>query len=533
MGKRYSKLVLAIEVGNYKSGFAFGEGDRKNSKIYTAIDDTNRQIGRIPTALLLKEDLSLDNFGFYAEEKYISLSLKNEHSNYRFVNNIDICQSDDKLCIKDCRGNELEAVHIYLTIINYLLQMCLKQTKRYEKFENLEKSLIVTLPDFVSKELKDSLKRLIKDVKTVRFVSTSEAAAAYCISQQLILDGETNTKKMQNGTSFIVVNFGRRLTSVCLHRMISDDDYKLLQEFKIGTGGDSITDIFFEDIIKKYGIGHFWNILGDHFCGYMDLRRGFDNEKHKFNNSTECVLIEMPTSIIMKQNDNHSDKSIVFKDNKVIISQKLMKDYFQRSLSSLISTIQEIVKGRENIKCVLLLGGYSKSPIVREIIEEVVRPKQSILVYEPDKGVLNGAVMLGFQGNREVEEIYGIICLRKQMKRFSSIKIEYEGHKAYFLQMVRSSELKDRKSITCELEFEEDEKNQPIVLYRIDSAKIATKQPLTEKDFEKVTPAMQPRNCILNDKEKAEISMTENGVIFSLEMQIQPNVKGSENKFIG
>jgi molecular chaperone DnaK (HSP70) len=329
---------------------------------------------------------------------------------------------------------------------------------------------------------------------------------------------------MQNGTKFILVNFGRRLTSVCFQTITSSDKCKLLQEFKIKTGSDYISDIFFEDIRERYVIDEEWNkFRDDHFCDYMNLRRVFDNEKHKFNNTTECVLIEMPTSIIqlMKQNDDQSDKSFVIKDNKIVLSQKTMKEYFRRSLTSLISTIQEIVKGKEekDIEFVLLLGGYSKSPIVREIIEEGVGQKKIILVYEPDKGVLKGAVMLGFQGNRVEEEIYGTISLREKKKKYS-INIEYEGHNAYFLKMFRSSQLKDRKSITCELQFEDDEKNKPIVFYRIDSAKIEASQPLTEKDFEKVVPEIQPRNCVWNDREKVEISMTENGVVVSVkEMQ--------------
>jgi hypothetical protein len=402
MGSKNSKLlVLAIEVGNKKSGFAFSEKNNKSSKIHTATDDTYLKIDRMPTALLLKEDLSLDNFGFYAEEKYMSLSLKNEHSNYMYFNNLEIYQSDDTFYIKDCSGNKLEAVRIYLTIINHLLGMCVRQAKLYTKFENLEKNLIVTVPDNVSKEIKEYLKSQIKDVKNVRFVSTSEASAAYCISQKFILNEETKTEKMQTDTSFIVVNFGRRLTTVCLQRVTSSDNCKLLRKSEVKTGGDYITDLWLEDIKNRYEFGENWKKIISNFYDFEKLLRDFNDEKHKFNETTECVFIEMPISVmhLMEEND-HLYKHTDIRKNKLIISKESMEDYFQRSLKDLISTIQEMGKNKdESIDFILLLGGYSKSSIVRKIIKEGVSPKHVILVSEPEMGVLKGAVMLGFQDN--------------------------------------------------------------------------------------------------------------------------------------
>ncbi|XP_060573540.1 uncharacterized protein LOC132731381 [Ruditapes philippinarum] len=520
MGGINSKLlVLAIEVGNEKSGFAFSEKNNKSSEIYTTTDDTNRQLGRIPTALLLKEDLSVESFGFYAEDKYMSLSLKNEHLNYKYVNNLEISQSADKFIIRDCRGSEIEDEHIYSTIVNHLIEKSLSQVKRYARFEKLEKYLLLTVPDNVSERVKHSLKKDIKGFKIVRFVSNLEAAAAYCASQQLVVDGEGNTRRMQNGTSFIFVNFGRRLTSVCLQRMKSIDEYELLKKPKIETGGDSMTDIFFEDIIDRYNIGENWNkYIVDHFCDYMNLRRVFNNEKHKFNNTTECVLIEMPPSIIhlMKRNDNHLDESISFTDNKIVISHEQMKDYFERSLKSLISTVKGIIGDvEEEIEYVLLLGGYSKSPIVREIIEKGVGEIRSILVSEPELGTLKGTVLLGLQDNSSADEIYGLISPCESKNKSSSIQITNKGCNAYFTRIFASSELKDKKSITREIEIEKDEMKKPIVFYRTMLAKDGTNKSLTEKDFEKMAPEMQPRNSVWNGIVKVEISMAENGESFS------------------
>ncbi|XP_060597230.1 heat shock 70 kDa protein 12A-like [Ruditapes philippinarum] len=77
----------------------------------------------------------------------------------------------------------------------------------------------------------------------------------------------------------------------------------------------------------------------------------------------------------------------------------MLEELFKPSVDKIISKLVEILnKCDENeIKTIILVGGYSESPYVRERIQSQFRNMRVILVDDARLAVLNGAVMMGWK----------------------------------------------------------------------------------------------------------------------------------------
>lgn len=82
--------------------------------------------------------------------------------------------------------------------------------------------------------------------------------------------------------------------------------------------------------------------------------------------------------------------------DKILISPELMKSFFSDSLENIVKHVKEILKSMKNIDTILLVGGYSESPLLQEKFKAEFRGKQIIIPQDSGLAVMKGAVLFGF-----------------------------------------------------------------------------------------------------------------------------------------
>ena len=149
---------------------------------------------------------------------------------------------------------------------------------------------------------------------------------------------------------------------------------------------------------------------------YLDFMRDFETVKRNLKLDTkEQVNIKLPVSLhdtcrkLMKKDfkqlvkDARKDRQITFIGDKMRMDPDLAKGLFQKATDKIVKHVKKILEedaiGRQ-ISLILMVGGFSESPFVQDVIKREFQEKMGKTVLIPsDAGisVLNGAVVFGRQ----------------------------------------------------------------------------------------------------------------------------------------
>lgn len=179
------------------------------------------------------------------------------------------------------------------------------------------------------------------------------------------------------------------------------------------------------DII--FGEGTIDQLKHDDMVEYLTITRDFETKKRTVSKDSDTRFITRLSHVL---NQKHSaeekerriessslkDQVSVVKD-KIHISPKLMKSFFQDSLENIVKHVEEIFKSIRNIDAILLVGGYSESPLLQEKFKEEFKDKHIIIPQDCGLAVMKGAVLFGFNPQsitaRVLRYSYGSACQSK------------------------------------------------------------------------------------------------------------------------
>ena len=144
---------------------------------------------------------------------------------------------------------------------------------------------------------------------------------------------------------------------------------------------------------------------------FIDLMREFEVKKRSVEpDMNSKVTIKIPISVhelyrdihdaeirdSIRKNQKLSDK-ITFAGDKLRVEADVLKGMFEETCNNIVRHLKEIfeeptVRGTETI---LMVGGFSESPMVRHAVEKGFKDKRIIVPHEAGLAVLKGAVIYG------------------------------------------------------------------------------------------------------------------------------------------
>ncbi|XP_060566338.1 heat shock 70 kDa protein 12A-like [Ruditapes philippinarum] len=436
-------VVAAIDFGTTFStwGFSFKhefdlDPTKVTAKQWSGLESTISLKG--PTTILINPDgKTIDSFGFDAETKYAELAEENQHKQWYFFKRFKM-QLFDKIglqrdfTIEDATGKSLKARTVFSLSIKYLKDDLMYMTKRKVLDEHLREDdikWVLTVPAIWNDVAKQFMRELQKkagiDTENLTIALEPEAASLYC-RHIPTTRSDNSLSQLRPGNTYLILDAGGGTVDITVHEITESGNLKEIYKANGGDWGGTKVDEAFEDLISEItGTGVMEKFKVDYMDEYLDLMRAFEVKKRETKKGKH-VAFKIPVSLMNLVVDitgeklqntiskSKHEKSIRLSGDKLRLDHDIIYGVFEQSIGSIIDHLNKLFEDPEVANCesILMVGGYSESPLLQESIKENFPDKKIIVPTDAGLAVLKGAVIYGHNptliAQRVCKYTYGI-----------------------------------------------------------------------------------------------------------------------------
>ncbi|XP_065941764.1 heat shock 70 kDa protein 12B-like [Magallana gigas] len=439
---KFCLLVAAIDFGTSSSGCAFSfrhcykEDPLDIHFIEKWMGDDDYHIffsKKPPTCVLLNPQKEFLSFGYEAEQKYSELAFGSNHYDHYFFKEFKMVLHETRklsrtIMIKDVKGKEVPALDLFAHVIRYLKDNLLSALEsRKTSIIHRDIHWVLTVPDLW---WKNSAKQFMREAAIKAGILTEylticlepEAALTYC--QRLpatAFIGNPGTQSFLSSSSetkFMIINLGGTTASININQKQSNGTF---YELHIPTGGpwggNKVNEALERMIIKIVGASCFQIFKDDHKTEYIEMQRRLEIKKGTVKPDSISKITIRISSIIHtlfkeETGENIKDviqqmqlsKKITWLGDFLRIDSDLFKDLFREPVNMLVEHIQQLMTedNLSDVSTLLMVGGFSESPIVLDAIMKAFPDKRVIVPEEARLAVLQGAVLFGHESDADL-----------------------------------------------------------------------------------------------------------------------------------
>ncbi|XP_061186261.1 heat shock 70 kDa protein 12A-like [Saccostrea echinata] len=425
-------ISVAIDVGTSYSGYAYSFRSSPN-EIFTNKWDTHAYEGfshKAPSSILLDSTYNFKAFGYEAELEYSRLVSNQESEKYLFVKNFETRLMNDKgldrnLLVRDVLKRYVPAHGLFIETIRFLKRHFLKAlvSVRGLDFKEDDIQYVLTIPaiwsDVAKQIMRESANFAGIKCQNLELAYEPEVAALHCRSIPLEnLCGSSNSlqEMLQPGRKFAVLDLGGGTADMTVEQNTLDGRLKHVLKASGGLwGGNRVNEEFCSYISEAIGQDIFNTFMTENICDFLYLNGQFETKKrHVTKHSTDKIIMHLPVTL----SETYTEKSgkllaktikntIYSKDidvnrGKIEISAEKVRSFFTKTVQGIVDHVRMVMSKPEckDIKHILMVGGFSESPLVVEEIRAQFPTKKVINPVDSSLSVLKGAVLFGF--NTEV-----------------------------------------------------------------------------------------------------------------------------------
>ncbi|XP_053391030.1 heat shock 70 kDa protein 12B-like [Mercenaria mercenaria] len=426
-------LVGAIDFGTTYSGWAFSfkheyEADPTKATVKHWLSKSGNLVtNKTPTCLLIKPDgKTFQAFGYDAENEFRDLVDKNQHGNYYFFKRFKMklfkkLGKDLKrdITLEDEFGKSLLATDIFAMSVKFLADDMLANAGKGIDgiLKSSEIHWVLTVPAIWS----DAAKQLMREAagkagickERLTIALEPEAASLYCRHLSVhknVGSSEFSISKLPDGSTYIVVDAGGGTIDVTVHETGSAHT---LREVRAASGGDwggTMVDKAFENLlITVVGKEVYDKFKVEETEDWLDMLREFECKKRetmvdsnsrigmRFPVSLADLLAETQCSIHENITSSKYVGMIEQRRDRIKFSNEVFINLFEDSLKKTTSHIKSLMSEgmMKEVKVLLMVGGYSESPLLQHAIKEALPEIQVVIPYDASSVVLRGALIFG------------------------------------------------------------------------------------------------------------------------------------------
>eukprot|EP00105_Crassostrea_gigas_P003583 XP_011416486.1 PREDICTED: uncharacterized protein LOC105320306 [Crassostrea gigas] len=456
------KIVVAIDFGTTYSGFAYSRTKTPEVIVQKWIPEAGDKEGvslKAPTSLLLDNKNSFVAFGFNAEQLYKEYAEDEKHESIRFFRNfkMKLLKKEtlgSSMEIKDHMGKPLAALEVFSKSLEYMKEMVLEKIQ--EKYEDLvikEERIhwIVTVPaiwdEFAKQFMREAAEKASIPSKQLHLALEPECAAVYVLSgAKLKLSGDLSENTV--GEQIFVADLGGGTADFSVVEITEKHTLKHLHYASGGDWGgknvnkeifDIFESIFGAEVMKKFNDmkAEILQMEND-----IELKKRDIKTEDKLSFSLLASLSSLCRDVNKKNFKEMIEKSpeykndIVYRGGKIIFDASLVNHIFETVVSKIAGHMKSVLAQQpkaNDIKTIILVGGFAKSDFVYKYIKKEFSDKEVIVPTDPDLAVLKGAVKFGHLDGiiemRVCNYTYGIETNRYPLATDPKDKIKYIGDK--------------------------------------------------------------------------------------------------------
>ncbi|XP_056008297.1 heat shock 70 kDa protein 12B-like isoform X5 [Ostrea edulis] len=420
------KIVAAVDFGTTYSGYCFSthEDYYKNPLKITSgnweFSSWQKAFSmKIPTTILLDKDKNVKSFGFEAETEYADMD-EADHKDYyyfqRFKMEISRQQVNkgEDVNIKDVLGKQISASFVIGQGIRYLKEELLRQIER-TSLENIH--WVFTYPGLWNFYKQGVLANAVIEagIPKEKFVLTEEAQAVSYYLHHLPYyrqDGTSNMTVFVEGRKYLLLDAGGGTIDITVNQMQRDGTSKTLTKCSGPFGGTTVDNAFESIICDIVGQELMDDFIKTHPADYIEMMRNFEALKRKvLSINAEKVLLRLPMNLKDMYEAKHKpdisekiqragyDGKLTWEDEKFRMTKNLFISLFDDAFKGIKQSIRESLdkEEAEGTKIILMVGGFSDSSQIQQMIVDEFMHLDVIVLPEPGLAVLRGAVLYGHQ----------------------------------------------------------------------------------------------------------------------------------------
>ncbi|XP_060565808.1 heat shock 70 kDa protein 12A-like [Ruditapes philippinarum] len=247
-----------------------------------------------------------------------------------------------------------------------------------------------------------------------------EAASLFCMHlpvDKMSVEGDSGgtTAKVspfQKGTKYMVVDVGGGTVDITIHQVVDKDQLKEIDSASGGAwGGTMVDEAFKQFLIKLVEKDVYEKFEQDCKEDLVHLYREFETKKRNIIlGKTGMETMKIPIALVdtfedvrRKKLKDHVEKIKEFQDKVKIIGDKLrvdadiMRSWFDLSTKKTVEHVKQLFehKNAKDVKTILLVGGFSESPMLQDAMRKNFKGKRLIIPDDAGLVVLKGAVIFG------------------------------------------------------------------------------------------------------------------------------------------
>jgi hypothetical protein len=190
-----------------------------------------------------------------------------------------------------------------------------------------------------------------------------------------------------------------------------------------GTKVDEAFDEFLQELVGSPALNRFHD---DDKAGHLDLLREFEIKKRSIKqDQTSKITLKVPISLKeayehvnegrdLRESLSRSSKRVTWVGDKLRMEPDSARDLFSSPCQHITDHLQTIFDDEkvEGTNIILMVGGFSESPMLRNAVERAFPNHSLIIPQEAGLAVLRGAVLFGFEpriiSTRICKATYGV-----------------------------------------------------------------------------------------------------------------------------
>ncbi|KAK3595737.1 hypothetical protein CHS0354_025362 [Potamilus streckersoni] len=427
-------LVIGMDIGTTYSGYAcqFKDTFRSNpTNIW--MHKWSQVSNKTKTCVLLNKNGELDSFGEKAEKIFSQEFDKDRNTAYEnlfFYSNFKMVLYRENFSAADNAGNSYKAEDYFSRhtplkdvmskFIQGLKDDCWNRFSKQRRIQINEDKVrwVITVPAIWNEDAKSVMRKAAEMAgipgNQLMLALEPEAAAISCFYLPEEERSAMGGLGQVVGDKFMIIDLGGGTVDITAVEVVSVSPKKQLKEI-IGAnggawGGQRINDAFTQVCRDVFKDKNGQSVFKD--CKKADLLKMenlFEAEKLKITDQDdEWIEIHLPLDMresilkdVRKEPHKYDEYFKITRSGLFFKPEIIQKVLFQETLNMTVKHLEEKMKAiqAEDIKKIILVGGFSESPIVIETMEKKFQGKKFCVATNPFYSVLRGAVLFGHQPN--------------------------------------------------------------------------------------------------------------------------------------
>ena len=410
------RVVIAIDFGTSRSGYAFGffsEDTSKLPEIYVRTDWPGQPMAyaKTLTQLLYAPEGHLIAWGHEAPNRLAQLKHDPRRREYRLLRNFKMQIKNGQRTPKGPTFTDNNQTYAVLNLVVDYLKEVKKVVMNHMPstvtgaLKESEMLWCLTVPAIWSDADKQLMREAARQAGLLGggflLVLEPEAAAVYCMKR----DQSLAASDLGQGKRFMIVDAGGGTVDLTVHEVA---DKGKLTEVARGSGGACgstyVDHQFLNWVRNKVSPGVFTDFCEQDPPGLLDLLRDWELVKCNATGE-EQQLIRIPRSLgrLLEKREYAILQKLAGEQqgdfDNFHLSAQALKDIFAPVLDDVVKAVhnQFAELGQERCDYIFVVGGFAASPILRQRLQTEFNSRVGKIVFppEPGKAVVVGAAMFG------------------------------------------------------------------------------------------------------------------------------------------